>query len=326
LRSEGLIEAAVLKVRDAHPAWGARKIVRCLERDGLAAPACSTVHEILRRWDRVGPRRGPLGQAYQRFEKPAPNQLWQMDFKGWVALSSGVRCHPLTMVDDHSRYALCLAACDNQQTGTVQGHLERTFRCYGLPDALFVDNGAPWGEASGQSFTQLGVWLLKLGIDVLHSRPHHPQSRGKNERFHRTLNAEVLALNCFRDLAAMQRAFDQWRAVYNLDRPHEALGQEVPASRYRISARVMPERVREPEYDDGEIVRRVPLSKDYVSFKGRLWKVPGAFRGERLAIRPRGTDGHYAVCFGAREIAIIDLTNPRSVSHVSEQVSTMSPD
>lgn len=324
-RSRSELEAAVLAVRDAHPAWGARKIARCLQRDGLVPPALSTTHAILRRNGRVEPLGGTPGQPYQRFEREAPNLLWQMDFKGRVALTGGGACHPLTIVDDHSRYAVCLAACGDEQTRTVQAQLERAFRCYGLPVSLFVDNGSPWGDPAGERFTRLGVWLLKLGIGVIHSRPYHPQGRGKNERFHRTLKAEVFAMRPFGRLTDVQHAFDQWRLVYNLERPHEALSQEVPASRYRPSDRAMPERIPEVEYDSGEIVRSVPASKDYISFKGRLWNVPRAFRGERVVIRPLPTDGQYAICFGAHRIATIDLTNPISVSHLSEQVSAMSP-
>ena len=207
-RSDATMEALVLKVRDAHPAWGARKIARCLEREGVKPPALSTVHEIMRRHGRVvAPAGSP--RASQRFERPAPNLLWQMDFKGWVGLGNGMRCHPLTMVDDHSRYVPCLKACADEQGVTVQSHLETTFRHYGLPEALFVDNGGPWGDASQTRWTRLCVWLLKLGVAVLHSRPYHPQSRGKNERFHRTLKDEVFALRRFRDLAEVQRAFDQ---------------------------------------------------------------------------------------------------------------------
>jgi len=322
--SDGATEARVLAVRDLHPAWGARKIARCLQRDGLKPPALSTVHEILRRHGRVTPPPGGP-RAWQRFEKEAPNLLWQMDFKGHMALGNGARCHPLTMIDDHSRYALCLAACANQQGRTVQDHLSATFQRYGLPDAFFVDNGTPWGDSSGARWTRLGVWLLKLGVDVLHSRPYHPQSRGKNERFHRTLKAEVFATRHFKDLQEVQRAFDAWRNVYNLDRPHEALGLEVPASRYRASSRALPERMAEVDYDSGEIVRRVSTTKAYVSFKGQAWKVPQAFCGETLAIRPRGADGQYAVCFGAYEVARINLTQPECVGDVSEQVSVMSP-
>jgi transposase InsO family protein len=324
-RSAPAIEALVLEVRDAHPAWGARKIGRCLERDGHHAPAISTMHQILRRHGRVRPPAGKPGVPYRRFEMEAPNLLWQMDFKGHVPLSDGSDCHPLTVIDDHSRFTPCVAACGNEKGATVQAHLGTAFRRYGLPEAMFVDNGGPWGYTLEEPWTKLGVWLLKLGVRVIHSRPRHPQSRGKNERFHRTLQAEVFAFERFCDLAAVQRAFDRWRDVYNLERPHEALGQEPPVSRYRPSARAMPERLPQVEYDNHEIVRTVSSTKAYVSFKGRLWKVPQAFCGERLAIRPLSTDGRYAICFGAHQIATIDLTNNQTVSHVSEQVSAISP-
>jgi transposase InsO family protein len=324
-RTAGAIEDRILALRDAHPAWGSRKLARCLEREGLNCPAASTVHEILRRHGRIVA--APGGAApHVRFEKEAPNLLWQMDFKGHVGLADGSRCHPLTVVDDHSRYDVCLEACADEQGETVQGRLELTFRRYGLPEAFFVDNGGPWGDSHGQHWTRLTVWLLKLGIAVLHSRPYHPQSRGKNERFHRTLKAEVFALKRYRDLAEVQRAFDAWRLVYNLDRPHQGLGQEVPASRYRPSARSLPARLAEPQYDAGEIVRKVLSNKGYISFKGRLWKVPQAFCGERVAIRPLSPDGRYGVFFAAHQIATIDLTCNEGVGHVSEQASIMSPD
>ena len=322
-RTEGLIETRIVAVRDAHPAWGARKIARCLEREGVACPAISTVHEILRRHDRiVAPPGGPIAQ--QRFEKPHPNLLWQMDFKGWHSLADGSRCHPLTILDDHSRYDLCLEACADEQGATVQSRLKLTFKRYGLPEAFFVDNGGPWGDSCGHRWTRLCVWLLKLGVAVLHSRPYHPQSRGKNERFHRTLQAEVFALKRFRDLAEVQRAFDVWRTIYNLERPHEALDQDVPASRYRPSARSMPDRLPEIEYDAHEIVRTVPTTKAYVSFKGRQWIVPRAFQGERVAIRPVAAAAQYGIFFGAYRIANIDLTTEETVGHVSEQSSVMS--
>jgi transposase InsO family protein len=232
-RCEPEREVEVLKVRDAHPVWGARKIKRCLERDGIWAPALSTVHEILRRHGRVHPGPGAPHEAKLRFEKEAPNLLWQMDFKGWVTLVNGDRCHPLTIVDDHSRYVPCLKACADQQRLTVKAHLETTFRRYGLPDAIFVDNGVPWSDSSGRHWTRLRVWLLKLGVELIYSRPYHPQSRGKNERFHRTLNEEVFACQRFGDLRAVQRAFDAWREVYNFQRPHEAL--QAPSSGRSLS-------------------------------------------------------------------------------------------
>jgi transposase InsO family protein len=322
-RTERGIEDRILSIRDSHPAWGARKIVCCLEREGVAAPAASVVHAILRRNGRISEAPGGAA-AKQRFEKEEPNRLWQMDFKGWIKLLNGSRCHPLTIVDDHSRYAIGLEACADEQGRTVQGQLQRIFVRYGLPDAFFVDNGTPWGDSSGQRWTRFGIWLLKLGVDVLHARPYHPQSRGKNERFHRTLNAEVFALKNFRSLAEVQRAFDAWRPIYNFERPHQALDQQVPASRSRPSPRSMPQHLPAVEYDDGEIVRTISTTKAYVSFKGRLWKVPQAFQGERVAIRPLHIDGQFGVFFAAHRIATIDLTGPKSVGHVSEQLSAMS--
>ena len=326
LRSADVTEELVLSVRDAHPVWGARKIARCLAREGHTVPAVSTVHAILRRHGRVVAPAGRPGEPYRRFEKEAPNLLWQMDFKGHMPLADGSSCHPLTMVDDHSRFALCLAACGNEQGTTVRRHLETAFRRYGLPEAVFVDNGGPWGFTTTEPWTRLGVWLLKLGVGVIHSRPYHPQSRGKNERFHRTLKAEVFALARFRDLAAVQRALDRWRAVYNLERPHEALGHEVPASRYRPSPRTMPNGLPQIDYDEHEIVRTVSTTKAYVSFKGRLWKVPASLPGRTPRHPPALHRGRYGVFFASYQVAIIDLTNTQTVSHVPEQLSAMSPD
>lgn len=311
-RSQEALEEAVLKVRDRHPAWGARKIRSCLEWAGIAPPAHSTVHAILVRHGRILPQR--RASAHCRFEHPEPNLIWQMDFKGRFPLKDRRWCHPLTILDDHSRYALCLEACTNEQSDTVRGQLERVFRRYGLPEAFLVDNGSPWGDGPEQSWTRLGVWLLKLGVDVIHSRPYHPQTRGKNERFHRTLKAEVLNLQSFRSYAQIQLAFDEWRTLYNHHRPHHALGQNVPASRYRASQRSLPDTLPEPQYQPGEITRTVGTTKTYISFKGKLWPIGKAFAGERVALRPTDIDGQFGIFFGARQIAEIDLRDPPQAS------------
>jgi transposase InsO family protein len=324
-RSCEAVEAAVLAVREAHPAWGARKIGACLLRQGVDPPAVSTIHEILRRHGRVEPSAASPGKAYQRFERPEPNQLWQMDFKGWIRLANGTACHPLTVIDDHSRYVPCLRARADQRGPTVKGHLEDSFRRHGLPDAIFVDNGNPWSDPTGQRWTRFEVWLLKLGVRLVRSRPYHPQSRGKIERFHRTLAAEVFNLRTFDGFAQVQRAFDLWRETYNHERPHEALGQACPASRYRPSLRTMPSHPPQPHYDTGDIVRTVSTTKARLRFNGQLWRVPKAFCGERLALRPLNRDGLYGVFFASHQVGAIDLTNPKSVCDVPEQVSAMSP-
>ncbi len=302
------LEGRILEVRDLHPAWGARKVAAVLARQGLAPPAVSTVHRVLARHGRVAPDRP--GRAYGGFERPEPNALWQMDFKGRVRLGSGAWLHPLTIIDDHSRYAVGLGACADQTTKTVQARLAAAFRHHGLPEAIYVDNGSPWGGGQPGQWTPLRLWLLRLGVETIHATPYHPQGRGKNERFHRSLVAEVLALAPLADYAAAEAAFDRWRHLYNRERPHQALDFATPAERYRPSPRRFPDTLPEPHYAEGEILRRVGITKAYVSFRNRLWKVPTAFCGETLAIRPRRPDGRFAICFGAHQIAEIDLNDP----------------
>ena len=174
------MEQAVLALRAQHPTWGARKLRVLLARQGVQPlPAASTLTAILRRHDALDPAQG-AGQprAWQRFEHPHPNALWQMDFKAGWPCGAG-RCHPLTILDDHSRYALGLAACANQRTATVRAHLLTAFQRYGLPDRLLVDNGSPWGNHPAHPYTPLTVWLRRLGIAVSHSRPYHPQDAGQ---------------------------------------------------------------------------------------------------------------------------------------------------
>lgn len=323
-RSAPQVEAAVLAVRDRHPAWGARKIAAVLKRQACEVPAASTIHMILTRHGRIVPPPGGAA-AHIRFERDEPNSLWQMDFKGYSRLGNGTRLCPLTVIDDHSRFAVCVAACANETGPTVKARLQQVFRTYGLPQAFFVDNGKPWGDSQPTNWTKFRVWLLKLGIELIHARPYHPQSRGKNERFHRSMDDEVFAMRPLADHAEAQRAFDTWRPVYNFERPHEGIGFATPAQRYRPSSRSMPAKLPDVEYAPSDIVRTISQTKGYVVFKGRNWKVPEAFGGERLAIRPTAKDGIYGVYFASHLIRTIDLNTPKGVNYVSEHPSTMSP-
>jgi len=319
-RTPAVMEAAVLEVRAAHPRWGGRKIARRLRDLGLVEVPCpSTVTEILRRHGIALDEAGTAG-PFQRFERDRPNELWQMDFKGHVAMAEG-RCHPLTVLDDHSRFSLCLMACGNEQGATVQAHLVTTFRRYGLPEWIITDNGAPWGDTADRPYTPLGVWLLRLGIGISHSRPLHPQTMGKDERFHRTLKAEVLGGPPFADLARCQQAFDRWRHVYNTERPHDALGLAVPASRYAVSSRLFPEQLPPIEYGPGHVVRRVQQG-GWISFKGHHLRLPKSFAGYPVGLVPTNTDGQYKVIFASRCIAQVDLRDAsiETVTHVPEHL------
>ena len=319
-RTEAALEGAVLAIREENPRWGGRKIERVLLNEGLAkAPSPSTITEILRRHGKLdGPRAGEA-RGFMRFEHAAPNDLWQMDFKGHFGLAEG-RCHPLTVLDDHSRYSLEIGACPNEQGITVRERLQRVFRRHGLPHRILADNGSPWGTAgNAQKHTPLTVWLLDLGVGMIHGRPWHPQTQGKDERFHRTLKAEVLDGRAFADLAQAQRAFDTWREVYNSRRPHQALGMATPASRYRMSSQPMPEHIEPPQYQPGDHVRKV-ASSGRLSFRNRTINCPDAFAGRYLALRATQTDGLFDLCYRSHVLSQVDLReNIRPVHHVSEQ-------
>lgn len=304
-RTPGAVERAVLGVRDEHPSWGGRKPRRrLLDLGHPGAPSASTITAVLRRHDRLGPAAG-TPRALTRFEAEAPNRLWQMDFKGHFPTAAG-RCHPLTALDDHSRFAVVVRACPDERDATVRGALVAAFRVYGLPDRVLCDNGPPWGTSgSGERHTRLSVWLARPGVAVAHGRPRHPQTQGKDERFHRTLTAEVPQGRTFRDLADCQERFAAWREVYNTQRPHEGLGLAVPAGRYRVSPRPYPERLPALEYGPADAVRRV--QKDgMIGFRGRWWRVGKAFIGEWVGVRPTATDGVWVVYFGVIPVADID--------------------
>jgi transposase InsO family protein len=298
----------VLSLRRQHSSWGGRKLKRRLEDLGhQGVPAASTITEILRRAGLLSRPGEGEPKSVKRFEHAAPNDLWQMDFKGHFALTRGGRCHPLTVLDDHSRYAIGLRACVDEQHQTVQDELTGLFRVYGLPWRMLMDNGAPWGDAEDQPWTKLTVWLLRLGVRVSHGRAYHPQTQGKDERFHRTLKAELLRERSFRDAADCQRAFDPWRETYNQERPHEALDLSVPSSRYRVSGRAFPEALPAVEYGPGTRVRKVQRGDGRVQFERRDVRVGKAFCGEQVGFRATNRDGVFAVFYCEQCVGEVDL-------------------
>lgn len=313
------LETRLCVLRQQHPAWGGRKLHHVLRREGMGTPpAPSTITGILSRNGLLDPARR-LVRDLQRFEAPAPNALWQMDFKGPVHTEQQ-RCYPLTVLDDHSRFNVCLAACTDQRAETVQGQLICTFEQVGLPERMLMDNGSPWGSDQAHPHTKLTAWLIRQGITVVHSRPFHPQTQGKDERFHRTLAAEVLCRrSSWQGREELQAAFDRWRNLYNDQRPHEALGHEPPASRYQPSPRPFRSVLPPIEYERGDEVRKVQ-QKGRISFRGHDILVSRAFVGEPVALRAVG-DGVWDVYYCHQRVGRVDLTpshdEEKSLTHVS---------
>lgn len=306
---------AVIALRQ-ETAWCGRKLRRRLLDLGCQqVPAASTCTEILRRADLLTKDRprGPL----QRFERARPNELWQMDHKGDFPTQSGQRCHPLTMLDDHSRFNLVLDAAGNQRTPSVQAALSVAFARYGLPEAILCDNGGTWGGCGeGCGYTPLTVWLLRLGVRVLHGRPYHPQTQGKEERFHRTLKAELLSRHTWRDLAHCAGQFHHYRQRYNHERPHDALQGDTPASRYQPSVRPMPAHLPALEYPGMEV--RVVREKGVITFRNQTWAIGRAFASLAIGLRPSPqADGQWEAYFGSCMLGCLDYTvahpNPAQV-------------
>jgi transposase InsO family protein len=306
-RTSDAMEAAVLAVRDENPTWGGRKIAASLERQGLSPPAPSTITTILQRNGMA--MVAPGQKTWKRFEHAEPNVLWQMDFKGDVAFGGG-RLHPLTALDDHSRYSVILQAADNERRSTVQSAVQAAFERYGLPQIMLTDNGNPWGDDSPHRLTKFAVWLIEHGVAPWHSAPRHPQSHGKNERFNRTLNAELLEGRTFDNLQQAQQAFDAWRHRYNHHRPHDALDLAVPADRYRPSSRSFSSIVQPFDYGADAIIRPV-YDDGRFAFHGRRLRASRALIGKEIALRPTNIDGVFTLLFRHVTVRSIDL---RSIS------------
>jgi transposase InsO family protein len=306
-RSSAEIEVIVVEVRREHPTWGGRKIKAYLERKvHTKLPSPSTITEILRRNSQIDAEEARKHRPYQRFEMEHPNQLWQMDFKGYFALEEGGYCHPLSVLDDHSRFLLGLKACSNETRQTVQEQLTEIFHCYGLPERMLMDNGSPWGDDRDSPHTILTAWLIRLGIQISHGHPYHPQTQGKDERLHRTLQEELLNRHTLANLTQCQMHFDLWRDLYNFERPHEALEMQTPSSRYQYSPRAFPDVLPPILYDPSDIIRKVDQA-GMIYFHNRKFRVGKAFRYNPVALRPTLNDGDFEVFFCHLMIAKISL-------------------
>lgn len=298
------IEALLLGLRAEHPAWGGRKLHHRLVAMGIPdVPAPSTITDVLRRAGMLVPAPPPV--PLQRFTHPEPNALWQMDFMGHQPLRQG-RVHPWSLLDDHSRFALDLVACPNQQWTTVQTALTTVFRRFGLPQAILCDNGSPWGTAGNGGISRLEAWLLRLGVEPWHGRPYHPQTQGKVERFHGTIAREVFGPHRPTTLPEAQARFDAFRTIYNQERSHEALANLVPASAYQPSLRPFPETVPPVVYDDGEEVFTVTVHGS-IWWRGRRRFISRGLVGEPVALRPTADPAVWSVVYIQHQVATIDL-------------------
>ena len=235
--------------------WGARKIAYLLWEQGVKV-SVATVHRTLLRQREVH-RIDQHRPALQRFERPCPNDLFQADFKGPMGLA-GARDEPLTVLDDHSRYALGVFALRDHRAESVRECFIEVFERYGLPRQLLMDHGTPWwNNRNGWGLSRLAVFLMQQDIELVFGRVGHPQTQGKIERFHRTLARSMTRQGLPERWEQWQRRYDGFVQRYNQVRPHESLAMQRPAQRYHPSPRRYQTRVAEWDYPSGLQICRV---------------------------------------------------------------------
>jgi len=297
--------------REAHPFWGARKLLTVLARRHPRIhdwPAPSTVADLLARRGLVQRRRRRRASAsthpgVARPTTAAPNDLWTADFNGQFRTGDGTYCYPLTIADQHTRFLLACRGLLSTPTVTARPVFERAFREYGLPIAIRTDNGVPFATQAIHELSYLNVWWMRLGIVHQRSRPGCPQDNGAHERMHRTLKRHAIKpvrATC----TAQQRNFDAFRSEYNTERPHERLAQQTPAAQYHASPRPYPDRLPMPEYPRHFLVKKITTGGTF-RFQHKLLYLANAMVDQHIGLEEID-DGIWAIHFTTVLLATFD--------------------
>jgi transposase InsO family protein len=294
----------IVRLKLAHPRWGPRKIRELyLRRHGEAASE-STFKRVLERAGLTEKRRrrswSQSGCLSSGRRATAPNEVWTVDFKGWWR-SGGIRCEPLTVRDEHSRYVLEVRALEDGRTQTVRKSFEQLFERHGLPQAIRSDNGSPFASINGLlGLSRLSAWWVVLGIDLERGRAGHPQDNGAHERMHRDISREVEAVG-----QSGEEALDLWRQTFNYERPHEALAMRCPGELYVAS-----ERKYEGTPEDLDYPQMCPrrVSKDgIIKLKDEPLFLSTALAGWSVGLKPIAPE-LMDVWFGRLLLGQVDLS------------------
>ena len=309
LRTDSLVEAEVVALRHQRPFWGPREL-RSLLKNSLPEallPSVVTVARILKRNGLIDPPEPePVWPAVGRFERPCPNDLWQMDLKGPIRLSDSRKVYPVGILDDHSRYLVGLWMIPDASDDAVLGRWIMAASNYGLPLSTLTDHG-PQFRMLDEASSAFRVHLWACGVGHTQGRVAHPQTQGKIERFWRTVKLELLSRRSYRDLSSWQSCFDEWRYVYNHIRPHQELGDEPPVSRYCPSDRLYCEPDRRARIGQpGSQYRRVD-PRGRISLSGRRVIVGRGYAGWTVEARPLG-NGCWHIHFRNKFVREVMLT------------------
>ena len=303
------IERLIVNQRKKEPALGAIKIHKILSDEGYEnLPSVSTINNVLHRNGLITKEASISATPYKHFAKDNPNDMWQADFKGNYLLKDGVRCHPLSIIDDCSRYCLCADVKYNEKLNSTYASFESTFKQYGLPKILLCDNGTPWGASQSTSITKFEVKLMELGILTLHIRPLRPQTQGKIERFNRSFKEERLRYYIPNNMEEAQEQRLEYMEFYNNKRPHFALDLDKPSEHYEHSKRKYPEKISGWDYPYGTEVLKVK-SSGYIRYKGQGYYLSEGLSNKQVGIIPSKQDGILNIIFRQFRVAKLDLDN-----------------
>jgi len=310
------LEQQVVQLRQCYPDWGARKLAVLLSRQGVALPV-TTIHRILLRNGLIqeADRHRP---AIKRFQRERPNELWQMDFKGPKNWPQPIG--PLSIIDDHSRYLIALAATGKPDGGAVRTQLQQAFEHCGVPEAMLMDHGTPWWN--WQSFsgrTHLSLWLMRQGIRLHWSGIQHPQTQGKVERFHGSLQRALDRRGTPRD--EPQAWLDAYRREHNYIRPHQALQMQTPAQLWKPSPRRYNPCPPPWQYPEGAWTLKIDC-QGTIDIKDHRWRIGKTLAGERVLIQP--VEQRYLVYYCNTLVRELDPTMKRSTI-VERFIETQKP-
>ncbi len=236
------IEAMICQLRGAHPRWGPRRLQYELGKARVApVPSRSTVYRVLVRRGLVPARkRKRRREDYKRWQREAPMQLWQLDITGSVFLADGTELKLISGIDDHSRFCVIAAVVRRGTARAVCRAFLTAMRTYGIPDEVLTDNGKQFTGRFGKPRPAEVLFeriCRRNGIRQLLTRPYSPTTTGKVERWHQTLQDELLNDGGpFGTAGEAQTAVDAWREEYNYRRPHQSLDMACPADKFRPSA------------------------------------------------------------------------------------------
>jgi len=289
--------------------WGVRKLRHQLQakygKRGL--PSVTTMGRWLKEWKLTRARRkrsaaGPIVKRKALPKAVTTNDVWTADFKGWFRLKNGERVEPLTVRDLVSRYVLLVEPMSQQNVARTFPAFRHLFVRYGMPKAIRVDNGSPFGSKGPAGLTRLSAWWTKLGIEVDFIRPGHPEDNAGHEHFHGVLKREITN-SAAKTWRGQQRRTQKWLKRYNAVRPHEGLGMKSPEQLYRSSPRKMLKENRRLSYAPGWQTRMVNRN-GLINWGGQLRFVGEAFVGERVGLK-KGRSREWQVHFANHLIGVL---------------------